>query len=180
MEKVKEKKKATLENEQLEDVSEELLTEKVELTKEEVEAINKKAQEAEERFLRAQADLVNYRKRKDEEVLRQLKYANEDLVLELLPILDNFERAIKMGKSGNDANFINGINMVYTSLTKALEKYGVTEIEALDKPFDPVYHQAVMTECDDSKQKEIILEVYQKGYILKDKVIRPAMVKVNK
>lgn len=179
MEKVKEKKQVLDEKETMTDVSEGELAPKIEITKEEVEAINKKAQEAEEKFLRAQADLINYRKRKDEEVLKQLKYANEDLVLEILPILDNFERAIKMGEENNDANFISGIKMVYESLTKALEKFGVKEIESLDKPFDPAYHQAVMKESNNDKAKEIILEVYQKGYVLKDKVIRPAMVKVN-
>ena len=156
---------------------------KVELTKEEALAMNQKIADAEDRFLRAQADLINYRKRKDEEVAKMLKYANEELVLEILPVLDNFERAIKMDDDNLEdevSKFLSGMKMVYASLTSALEKFGVKEIESLGKKFDPMVHQAVMTESVETKEKEIILEVYQKGYTLKDKVIRPAMVKVNK
>ena len=156
---------------------------KVLLTKEEVLAINEKAKEAEERALRAQAELINYRKRKDEETEKRLKYANEDLILEILPVLDNFERAIKMDDDNLEdevSQFLSGMKMVYASLTKVIEKFGAKEIEALGKPFDATYHQAVMTEEVKDKEKDIVLEVYQKGYMLKDKVIRPAMVKVNK
>ncbi len=156
--------------------------ETIEITKEEVMELNKKITEQEQKFLRAQADLVNYRKRKDEEVERLLKFANEDLVLEILPILDNFERAmmIKTDENMDLSKFKDGILMIYNSLKETLEKFGVKEIEALDKPFDPMYHQAVTTKTDDEKEKDIVLQVFQKGYTLKDKVIRPAMVEVNK
>lgn len=156
---------------------------KVEFTHEEIEAMNKRVSEAEEKALRYQAELINYRKRKDEETEKKLKYANEDLILEILPVLDNFERAIKMDDDNLEdevSQFLSGMKMVYASLTKAIEKYGVKEIDALGKVFDATYHQAVMTEEVKDKDKDIVLEVYQKGYILKDKVIRPAMVKVNK
>ncbi len=161
----------------------EIAKDKVELTNEEIEAMNKRVSEAEEKALRYQAELINYRKRKDEETEKKLKYANEDLILEILPVLDNFERAIKMDDDNLEdevSQFLSGMKMVYASLTKAIEKYGVKEIDALGKPFDATYHQAVMTEEVKDKDKDIVLEVYQKGYILKDKVIRPAMVKVNK
>ncbi len=156
--------------------------EKIEITKEEVMELNRKITEQEQKFLRAQADLVNYRKRKDEEVERLLKFANEDLILDVLPILDNFERAIALNASENGdlAKFKDGIVMVYNSLKGVLEKYGVKEIDALDKPFDPMYHEAVTTKTNDEKEKDVVLQVYQKGYTLKDKVIRPAMVEVNK
>ena len=173
-----------------EEIVEDKKDEKVELTKEEIEAINKKSLEQEEKIkelteeaLRAKAELVNYRKRKDEEVVRMLKYANEDLILEILPVLDNFERAIKMDDDNLDdevSKFLSGVKMIYASLTKVLEKYGVKEIEALGKVFDENVHQAVMTESNDEKEKDVITEVYQKGYMLKDKLLRPAMVKVNK
>ena len=156
---------------------------RVTLTKEEILAMNAKTEAAEERALRAQAELINYRKRKDEETEKKLKYANEDLILEILPVLDNFERAIKMDDDNLEdevSQFLSGMKMVYASLTKAIEKFGAKEIEALGKPFDATYHQAVMTEEVKDKEKDIVLEVYQKGYMLKDKVIRPAMVKVNK
>ena len=161
----------------------EIAKDKVELTNEEIEAMNKRVSEAEEKALRYQAELINYRKRKDEETEKKLKYANEDLILEILPVLDNFERAIKMDDDNLEdevSQFLSGMKMVYASLTKAIEKYGVKEIDALGKVFDATYHQAVMTEEVKDKEKDIVLEVYQKGYILKDKVIRPAMVKVNK
>ena len=161
----------------------EIAKDKVELTNEEIEAMNKRVSEAEEKALRYQAELINYRKRKDEETEKKLKYANEDLILEILPVLDNFERAIKMDDDNLEdevSQFLSGMKMVYASLTKAIEKFGVKEIDALGKVFDATYHQAVMTEEVKDKDKDIVLEVYRKGYILKDKVIRPAMVKVNK
>ena len=157
--------------------------EKIFLTKEEIEAMNKKASDAEERALRASAELINYRKRKDEEMEKKLIYANEDLILEILPILDNFERAIIVqNNNSQDATdkFSQGVKMIYASLIKTLEKYGVTEIKSLGELFDPKYHQAVMTDSVQDKPLEVITEVFQKGYMLKDKVIRPAMVKVNK
>lgn len=150
----------------------------VKLTKEEIEAINKKASDAENEALRAKAELINYRKRKDEEVERLLKFANEDLVVELLPTLDNFERAIKMENA--DSPLLDGMKMVYSSLVSTLEKYGVKEIKAEGEKFDANLHEAVITESKEGVEEDIILEVFQKGYTLKDKVIRPAMVKVNK
>ncbi len=150
----------------------------VKITNEEIEAINKQMKDAQEEALRAKADLINYRKRKDEEVEKLLKFANEGIVLEILPTLDNFERALKV--ESTDQKLLDGMKMVYTSLINALNKYGVKEIESLGKKFDANLHHAVITECDEKADEDAILEVLQKGYTLKDKVIRPAMVKVNK
>ena len=118
----------------------------------------------------------------DEETEKMLKYANEGLILEILPVLDNFERAISMNENvGEEAKkFIDGMKMVHQGLISALNKHGVSEIECLGKKFDPSLEQAVMTAEEKDKESDIILEVYQKGYMLKDKLIRPAMVKVNK
>lgn len=177
---VEEKKTITKEKKSKKEKKDE---EKIFLTKEEIEAMNKKVSEAEEKALRASAELINYRKRKDEETDKKLKYANEDLILEILPILDNFERAIKMDDDNLEdevSKFLQGVKMIYASLTKTLEKYGVTEIKALGEVFDAKYHQAVMTDSIEDKPVDVITEVFQKGYMLKDKVIRPAMVKVNK
>jgi len=153
-------------------------SDKIELTKEEVEAMNKKINDSKELYLRAQAELINYRKRKDEETARTLKYCNENLVSEILPVIDNFERALSSKSS--DQKLLDGINMVYGSLKNILIKYGLEEIDSLDKPFDPSYHQAVTTDNVEDKDDNIVLEVLQKGYMFKDKVLRPAMVKVNK
>lgn len=138
--------------------------------------------ELEEKVLRSQAELINYRRRKEEEQTRLLKYANEDIVKELLPIVDNFERAIGMDDSNlNDelSKFLEGFKMVYCHLVSALEKYEVKAIDGYNKPFDPTYHQAVMTEKVEGVEPGMVVEVLQKGYLLKDKVIRPAMVKVS-
>ena len=135
-----------------------------------------------EENLRVKAELVNYRKRKDEEVTRMLKYANEDLVEELLPVIDNLERAIKLeteDASEEVKKYLAGVKMIYCNAIAALEKYGVKAIDGNNKPFDPTYHQAVMTETRDGVEPGMVLDVLQKGYLLKDKVIRPAMVKVS-
>lgn len=141
-----------------------------------------KIDELEEQSLRDKAELINYRKRKDEEVTRMLKYANEDLVKELLPTIDNLERAIKLEDDNlteDVSKFLSGVKMIYCSTISTLEKFGVKAIDGANKPFDPTFHQAVMTEMRDGVQSGMVLEVLQKGYLLKDKVIRPAMVKVS-
>ncbi len=144
------------------------------------EALKKQVDEYKEEALRSKADLVNYRKRKDEEVVRMLKYANEDLVKELLPTIDNLERALKLESENEEVTkFLSGVKLIYCSTIATLEKYGVKAIDGSNKAFDPTYHQAVMTEHVDSVEPGIVIEVLQKGYLLKDKVIRPAMVKVS-
>ena len=135
-----------------------------------------------EENLRVKAELVNYRKRKDEEVTRMLKYANEDLVEELLPVIDNLERAIKLeteDASEEVKKYLAGVKMIYCNAIAALEKYGVKAIDGNNKPFDPTYHQAVLTEHIEGVEPGMVIEIMQKGYLLKDKVIRPAMVKVS-
>lgn len=146
-----------------------------------IEELEKKLKESEEKALLAKADMINYRKRKDEEITKILKYANEDIVRELLPVVDNFERAIKMDDNNLEdelSKFLEGFKMIYCNLVSILEKNEVKQIDGINKPFDPTYHQAVMTEASD-KEKDMVLEVLQKGYLYKDKVIRPAMVKVS-
>ena len=128
------------------------------------------------------AELQNYKRRKEEETSNLIKYANEDLVKSLLPILDNFERAIKLDDndlSDEVSKFLSGFKMIYTSFVNILNDIDVKEIEADGLEFDPNFHQAVLTEKDENKPSNVILEVLQKGYTYKDKVIRPAMVKVN-
>ena len=168
----------------------------VELPKEETKKLKKKKDKhldklneaynmistLEDNLLRSKAELVNYRKRKDDEVARMLKFANEGLVLELLTTVDNFERAIKIDDTNlNDelSKFLEGFKMIYCHLTNTLEKYEVKAIDGNNKPFDPTYHQAVLTEKVEGVESGMVVEVLQKGYLLKDKVIRPAMVKVS-
>ncbi len=141
-----------------------------------------KIKDLEEKSLRSQAELVNYRKRKDDELTRMLKYANEDLVMEILPLLDNFERAIDMDDDNLDdevSKFLAGFKMIYVNFKNTLEKFEIIAIDGRNKPFDPKYHQAVMTDKVEGMEPGMVVDVLQKGYLLKDKVIRPAMVKVS-
>ena len=146
------------------------------------EFLKEELKKEKEKNMRIQAEMINFKKRKEEETSNLLKYANEDLVSELLPVIDNFERAIKMDNddlSDEVSKFLEGFKMIYGNLINILNKLDVKEIEASGIEFDPKYHQAVLTEKDESKPSGVVLEVLQKGYMYKDKVIRPAMVKVN-
>ena len=141
-----------------------------------------KIKELEEALLRKEADMINYRKRKDEEVTKMLKYSNEDIARDILPIIDNFERAIKLDDDNLDdelSKFLAGFKMIYCSLEEILNKYEIKAIDGNNKPFNPNYHQAVLTEKVEGIEPNIVTEVLQKGYLLKDKVIRHAMVKVS-
>ena len=145
------------------------------------EALNK-ASSLEDALLRSRADFVNYRKRLEDEQARNLKYCNEDLVKELLPVIDNFERAIKLDNADLTdelSKFLEGFKMMYCNQVTILENYGVKAIDGNNKLFDSTYHQAIMTEHRDGVEPGMVLEVLQKGYLLKDKVIRHAMVKVS-
>ena len=149
---------------------------------EEVLKLSKEVNDLKEALLRNQADLQNYKRRKDEETERLQKYKNEELIKELLTVVDNFERAIKMDDndlSDEESKFWSGFKLIYTNTVNILNKYEVKEIQAEGIEFDPTYHHAVLTEQDDTKPAGVVLEVLQKGYMYKDRVIRPAMVKVN-
>ena len=143
---------------------------------------DKRIKELEDELLRSKAEFINYRKRLEDEQVRLLKFCNEDLIKETLPILDNFERAISMDDTNLDdevSKFLSGFKMIYCNFVNVLKNYGVIEIDGNNKPFDPVYREAIMTEKRDGVEAGMVLEVLQKGYILKGKVIRPAMVKVS-
>lgn len=149
---------------------------------EEIENLNNTINVLKETLLRNQAELQNYKRRKEEESERAMKYKNEDFIKELLPIVDNFERAIKMDDndlSDEVSKFLAGFKLIYTNTINILNKFEVKEIVAEGIEFDPNFHHAVLTEHDENKPAGVVLEVLQKGYIYKDRVIRPAMVKVN-
>lgn len=130
----------------------------------------------------AQAELVNYRKRKDEETANMMKYANQDLITELIAVIDNFERAIKQASNSTNpevAKYLTGFQMMYTNMMSILEKFGVSEINRAGEIFDANQEQALVAENNPDLEDEVVIEVLQKGYKLKDRVIRPASVKVN-
>ena len=156
------------------DHDEKFLKEIEELKSKNVDLINK--------ILYSQAEFANYKKRKETEVSNMLKYSNMDIVLEILPIVDNFERAIKLDDTNlNDelSKFLEGFKMIYTHLVETLKKFEVVEIDCLNKSFDPNFEQALMTAKVSDVEAGIVVEVLQKGYMLKDKMIRPALVKVS-
>lgn len=148
----------------------------------EIEDLKKKNDELMNKFLYSQAEFANFKKRKEQETANMLKYSNMDIARELLPVVDNFERAIKLDDSNlNDelSKFLDGFKMIYSHLVELLHKFEVEEIDCLNKEFDPNFEQALMTVKAEGVEPGIVVEVLQKGYILKDKMIRPALVKVS-
>ena len=135
----------------------------------EEEALNTK-------YLRLMADFQNYKRRTEKEKNDIYAFANEKIVSELLNVIDNFERALDAGDSGD--SFVEGMNLIFKQLQGVLEKAGVVEIEALGQDFDPNFHHAVLTEDSAEYESGKVTAVLQKGYLLNNKVIRPSMVKV--
>ena len=131
------------------------------------------------RLARLQADYENFRRRTRLEKEDLCKYASEQLVLKLLPVLDNFERALEAeGDSLKD--YKSGVEMIYRQFQDVLSLEGVEAIPAVGEPFDPVKHEAVFREESEEYPENTIIEELRRGYVLKDKVIRPSMVKVSK
>lgn len=146
----------------------------------EVEELREQLEAEQNKYLRLLADYDNFKRRtqKDKEIAN--KFRSQSLLADLLPVLDNFERAMSVPtKSEESASLIKGIEMVQKSLHEAVNREGLEEIKSVGEQFDPNFHQAVMQEKDDSAEPGVVLQELQKGYILKDRVLRPAMVKVN-
>jgi len=144
------------------------------------ETLLSKVEQLNDRMLRIQAEFENYKRRTEKERIAERKYKSQDLANELLPVLDNFERALQTETVDENKGFVEGIEMVYNQLISALKSEEIEPIETENKPFDPNFHHAVMQVEDDEYEPNTVVEELQKGYMLKDKVIRPAMVKVNK
>lgn len=146
----------------------------------EIQNLTSKLEEADNRYLRLQADFDNFRRRTRLDIEAGEKYKAQKLVTELLPALDNFERALQIEADNEQSrSLLQGMEMVYRSLVDALKKEGVEAIEAVGKEFDPNFHQAVMQGEDENFGSNIVSAEFQKGYMLKDRVIRPSMVQVN-
>ncbi len=160
-----------------EDVEEDELEEETGSREAELE---KEVEEWKNRALRAQADLENVRRRAKAEKEEDAKYRVQPLAEELLPVMDNFERAMQTQPDNESTqSFIDGMAMVYNQFRTALEQQGVEEIPAQGEYFDPTIHQAVMQADEEGFESNQIVEEMQKGYRLKDRVLRPSMVKVN-
>ena len=142
----------------------------------EVNPLETALQAEKEKYVRLFAEFDNYRKRTAKEKTETYQDAVAKTVLELLPVVDNFERA--MVSPCSDTAFQSGMEIIYRQLTELLKKLGVTEIESLQQPFDPNVHNAIRQVEDDTLEENIVCEVYQKGYMLGSRMIRPAMVSV--
>lgn len=139
----------------------------------ELEKALKKADEYKDMAQRVQAEFDNYRRRNAEAVRNARHDGSDDVIMALLPVIDNFER----GLQAVDESARTGIELIFKQVTAILEKFGVKEIEALGAAFNPSYHHAI-AKCDDPEKENTVVEVFQKGYIRNNRVLRPAMVKV--
>lgn len=163
-----------------EQISEETVVDPGEQYLKEIQVLKDKLEEADNRYLRLQADFDNFRRRTRLDLEASEKYRAQKLITDLLPALDNFERAMQIEADNEQTKaLLQGMDMVYRGLVDALKKEGVEPIEAVGKEFDPHQHQAVMQGEDESFGSNVVTDEFQKGYLLKDRVIRPSMVKVN-
>lgn len=135
-------------------------------------------EELKEQLIRLQADFMNYKKRVDKEKQGLIKFAIKDFVSDLLPIIDNFERALN-SEEDKENGFYNGVELIYQDLMKLLKSHGVEEIKEVGEDFDPNLHHAVIMEESDEYEEGKVIEVLQTGYKIEDKLVRPAMVKVS-
>lgn len=164
----------------LEDVQEISLEEKVLTLEAELKQSKDQANEYFTHLQRLQADFDNYRKRTQKEKEETVKYAAERIVEAMLPILDNFERAINSTRTNQDFNaFSQGVEMIFKQMQNTLAKEGLTAIEAVGQTFDPNLHEAVLQVDSEDYPENTVVEELQKGYYLKEKVLRPSMVKVS-
>lgn len=146
----------------------------------EIEELRRQLEESHQRLLRVQADYDNFRRRTRQEKEEMAKYASMQLIVQLLPVLDNFDRALAASRQSEDVEALaKGVEMVYRQLFQVLEQEGLKPIEAVGQPFNPEFHEAVMREESGEHEEDTVIEELQKGYMLKDKVIRPSMVKVS-
>jgi len=166
-----------------------LLTEEDRKEKEkEIDELKKKLEEKEkeikenhDRLLRLAADFENYKKRTAKEKEEWTKFANEDLIRAILPFIDNLERAVNHAQKVSDVGvLIEGVRLTLQQLLQALNKFGLSTFESVGKPFDPTVHEAMLVVETDQHEPNQVVEEFQKGYLLNDRLLRPATVSVSK
>ena len=150
--------------------------------KSEKESAQQEAKESYDKFLRISAEFDNYKKRSAREMDEFRKFANESLLIKLLPVVDNLERAIDLikEKKSSKNGMTEGIELTLKEIINVLESFNVNSFESLNKTFDPNFHQAVMQEETEDVQENIVIKEFQKGYMIKNRLMRPAMVVVSK
>jgi molecular chaperone GrpE len=146
-----------------------------------IKSLENEAKETYDRFLRVSAEFENYKKRSAREMSEFKKFANESLIKELLLVVDNMERAINSSNDEGNSNnsLVKGIDMILKELLKILGKFGVKQVESLEKPFDPNFQQAVMQKETNEHPNNTVIEELQKGYTINERLLRPAMVVVS-
>ena len=144
---------------------------------EQIGKLQEELAEATNKYYKAYADTENLKKRLQNEADMTRKYRIQSFALEILPVIDNLERALAQETS--DESFKKGVDMIYQQLIHALKNEGVEVIDALNKPFDPNFHHAIMQEAVEGVESNVVVEVLQKGYVLKDRILRAALVKVS-
>lgn len=172
----------TVENTEATETKEEVVEEKTaeELLQEKVDKLTEELKQSEDKYLRLYAEFENFKRRKNKEIETNNVYKSQKVITEILPSLDNLERALQVESDNEEIkSLLKGVEMVYEGLLNVLKSEGVELIETENAQFDPNYHHAVMQDEDSEKESGAILDTFQKGYKLKDRVIRPAMVKVN-
>ncbi|MDO3409147.1 nucleotide exchange factor GrpE [Saccharibacillus sp. CPCC 101409] len=154
--------------------------ESAEQLQERVAALTAQADDYMQRLARSQADFDNFRKRTIREKEELGKYASSKLISELLPVIDNFGRALDTRPEGEASeSFAKGVQMIYRQFESVLQAEGLTVMDTIGQPFNPEFHQAIMQVESDEHEEGVVVEEVQRGYLLKDKVLRPAMVKVS-
>ncbi len=157
------------------------LKQQIKNLEEQNQALNAKIIELSDLLLRNQAELENFKRRTYEERIKERKYAMQDFFSEIIDLVDVFDKAVSIKTDDEKLKkFLSGFAMINARLKQTLESYGVSKIEALNKPFDPTYHQALETVEVEGVEANIIVEVVMEGYIYKDRILRPSMVKVTK
>lgn len=163
--------------------TEEVKTEDIEVInplEEENEKLRKEVDRLKNEYAKAYADTENTRKRLNAEAEMNRRYRIQSFALEVLPVIDNLERALaQQVETDEGKNYRKGVEMIYMQLVNALKNEGVEEVDVLNKPFDASFSQAIMTEKKDDVEPNTVIQVLQKGYKLKDRILRAAMVKVS-
>ncbi len=160
-------------------VEEEIEVESVEETVDETQQLKDEVALLKDKMLRNAAELENFKRRTNEEKQNFMRYAVSEVMSDLISVIDNFDRALNALDGQLDDKSLEGINMIYEQVNSITKKNGVEVVETVGEKFDPNFHQAVMTGNDDNYESGIVIEEFQKGYKIKDKILRPAMVKVN-
>ena len=149
--------------------------------KKKLEAKGKEAEENYERMLRVAADFDNFKKRAAREKEELIKYGNEDLIKAILPFLDNLEKAVDHSETTQGVqSLVEGVKLTIQQLLQALNKFGLSPVESLGKPFDPAFHEAMMVVQTDQHEPNQVVEEFRRGYLLNDRLLRPATVSVSK